>query len=211
LKPSEILVNEYCDVKICDIAQPMTTPPVNTYSSSHYRAPEVTFAWKKMSYDMDIWSAGCIFAEMLDGRPIFTGTDSKYQFWNIVEVLGTPSADLKAILGNETAEIMESLPKRDKISFSQRFGNITAIGTLPNSIAALIQQPLIYLRTWSCSIPNYDSPRDNVYNTSTSSLTGKRTPGLHPLQSWTGLSTIQRSLRKPGKYAPPADWLVDFR
>jgi p38 MAP kinase len=138
LKPSEILVNEYCDVKICDIAQPMTTPPVNTYSSSHYRAPEVTFAWKKMSYDMDIWSAGCIFAEMLDGRPIFKGTDSKYQFWNIVEVLGTPSADLKAILGNETAEIMESLPRRDKISFSQRFGNITAIGTLPNSSAALI-------------------------------------------------------------------------
>jgi cyclin-dependent kinase len=44
-----------------------------------YRAPDVLMGSRKYSTPVDIWSIGCIFAEMANGRPLFTGTSDKDQ------------------------------------------------------------------------------------------------------------------------------------
>lgn len=50
--------------------------------------------WQKYDVEVDIWSAGCIFAEMLDGKPLFPGKDHVNQFSIITELLGTPPDDV---------------------------------------------------------------------------------------------------------------------
>ena len=44
-------------------------------STRYYRAPEIMLTWQKYDVAVDIWSAGCIFAEMLEGKPLFPGKD----------------------------------------------------------------------------------------------------------------------------------------
>lgn len=50
--------------------------------------------WQKYDVEVDIWSAGCIFAEMLEGKPLFPGKDHVNQFSIITELLGTPPDDV---------------------------------------------------------------------------------------------------------------------
>ena len=59
-------------------------------STRYYRAPEIMLTWQKYDVEVDIWSAGCIFAEMLEGKPLFPGKDHVNQFSIITELLGTP-------------------------------------------------------------------------------------------------------------------------
>jgi len=52
-------------------------------STRYYRAPEIMLTWQKYDVAVDIWSAGCIFAEMLEGKPLFPGKDREYclSYW----------------------------------------------------------------------------------------------------------------------------------
>ena len=45
-----------------------------------YRAPEIMLNWMHYHQTVDIWSVGCIMAEMLTGKTLFPGTDRKYNF-----------------------------------------------------------------------------------------------------------------------------------
>jgi len=47
-------------------------------STRYYRAPEIMLTWQKYDVAVDIWSVGCIFAEMLEGHPLFPGKDRKF-------------------------------------------------------------------------------------------------------------------------------------
>ena len=47
-------------------------------STRYYRAPEIMLTWQKYDVAVDIWSTGCIFAEMLEGKPLFPGKDRAY-------------------------------------------------------------------------------------------------------------------------------------
>ena len=49
-------------------------------STRYYRAPEIMLTWQKYDVAVDIWSTGCIFAEMLEGKPLFPGKDRKWRF-----------------------------------------------------------------------------------------------------------------------------------
>jgi len=80
-------------------------------STRYYRAPEIMLTWQKYDVEVDIWSAGCIFAEMLQGKPLFPGKDHVNQFSIITELLGTPpddviqgicSENVSSMLGNHT-------------------------------------------------------------------------------------------------------------
>lgn len=59
-------------------------------STRYYRAPEIMLTWRRYNEKVDIWSAGCIFAEMLLGRPLFPGKNHIDQFCVITQLLGTP-------------------------------------------------------------------------------------------------------------------------
>ena len=59
-----------------------------------YRAPEILLGSNKYSCPVDIWSIGCIFAEMANKRPLFQGDSEIDQLFRIFRVLRTPSEDL---------------------------------------------------------------------------------------------------------------------
>lgn len=55
-----------------------------------YRAPEIMLTWQKYSAKVDVWSSACIFAEMLQGKPLFPGSSHAGQLNQIVKLLGSP-------------------------------------------------------------------------------------------------------------------------
>ncbi|KAF9516565.1 hypothetical protein BS47DRAFT_1327301 [Hydnum rufescens UP504] len=126
LKPSNILVNENCDLKICDFGLARLQDPQMTgyVSTRYYRAPEIMLTWQKYGVAVDIWSTGCIFAEMLEGKPLFPGKDHVHQFSIITELLGTPPDDvIESIASEHTLRFVQSLPKRQRVPFREKFHN----------------------------------------------------------------------------------------
>ena len=55
-----------------------------------YRAPDVLLGSRTYSTSIDVWSCGCIFAEMISGIPLFRGRDNQDQLLHIMRVIGTP-------------------------------------------------------------------------------------------------------------------------
>jgi p38 MAP kinase len=129
LKPSNILVNENCDLKICDFGLARIQDPQMTgyVSTRYYRAPEIMLTWQKYDVEVDIWSAGCIFAEMLEGKPLFPGKDHVNQFSIITELLGTPPDDvINTIASENTLRFVKSLPHRERQPLKNKFKNADA-------------------------------------------------------------------------------------
>ncbi|KAJ5102636.1 hypothetical protein N7532_003165 [Penicillium argentinense] len=115
LKPSNILVNENCDLKICDfgLARVRESHMTGYVSTRYYRAPEIMLTWKRYNEKVDIWSVGCIFAEMILGKPLFPGKDHIDQFCVITQLLGSPPDNLIAnVTSSNTLNFVRSLPKR---------------------------------------------------------------------------------------------------
>jgi p38 MAP kinase len=73
LKPSSILVNEKCDLKICDFGLTKESQVTDYVSTGYYKAPETLSPWQEYTEKADVWSAGCIFAEMMTGNALFRG------------------------------------------------------------------------------------------------------------------------------------------
>ncbi|KAF8237506.1 Pkinase-domain-containing protein [Tricholoma matsutake] len=134
LKPSNLLLNANCDLKICDfgLARSARRPPNAANDSSTfmteyvatrwYRAPEVMLTFKEYTRAIDMWSVGCVLAEMLSGKPLFPGRDYHHQLSIILDVLGTPSIDdFYAITSHRSKEYIRALPFRKKKNFAQLF------------------------------------------------------------------------------------------
>ncbi|KAJ5829176.1 Mitogen-activated protein kinase hog1 [Penicillium rubens] len=129
LKPGNILINENCDLKICDFGLARAQDPRMTgyVSTRYYRAPEIMLTWQKYDVEVDIWSAGCIFAEMLEEKPLFPGKDHVNQFSIITDLLGTPPDDVIQTIGSEkTLRFVKSLPKRERHPLANKFRNADA-------------------------------------------------------------------------------------
>ncbi|KAJ2082166.1 MAPK protein hog1 [Coemansia sp. RSA 988] len=130
LKPSNIVINENCDLKICDFGLARVQDPQMTgyVSTRYYRAPEIMLTWQKYDVAVDIWSTGCIFAEMFEGTPLFPGKDHVDQFSIITELLGTPPDDVIQTIGSEnTLRFVQMLPHREPVPFRVRFPHIDSL------------------------------------------------------------------------------------
>jgi len=80
LKPSNLLINQDCLIKICDFGMARCSAEGNGeigmteyVATRWYRAPEVILSWKRYTQSIDIWSVGCIFAELMGRKPLFKG------------------------------------------------------------------------------------------------------------------------------------------
>ncbi|KAL4896038.1 mitogen-activated protein kinase mpkC [Aspergillus ambiguus] len=116
LKPSNLLINENCDLKICDFGLARVQEPRMTgyVSTRYYRAPEIMLTWQRYGVEVDIWSAGCILAEMLRGAPLFPGKDHINQFYLITDMIGNPPEEvIEKITSKNTRHIVESLPHKE--------------------------------------------------------------------------------------------------
>ncbi|OMO84005.1 hypothetical protein CCACVL1_11044 [Corchorus capsularis] len=101
LKTSNLLLNNQGELKICDFGmarqygsplKPYTTKVVTQW----YRAPELLLGAKKYSTAVDMWSVGCIMAELLAKEPLFRGTSEIDQIRKIFDTLGTPNEKIWA-------------------------------------------------------------------------------------------------------------------
>lgn len=99
LKPQNLLINENGELKLADFGLARAFGiPVRCYSAEvvtlWYRPPDVLFGAKLYTTSIDMWSAGCIFAELANaGRPLFPGSDVDDQLKRIFKLLGTPTEE----------------------------------------------------------------------------------------------------------------------
>jgi cyclin-dependent kinase len=96
LKPQNLLMNKKGDLKLGDFGLARAFGvPVRSYSNEvvtlWYRAPDVLMGSRQYSTSIDLWSLGCIMAEMATGRPLFCGSSIRDQLMKIFKVLGTPN------------------------------------------------------------------------------------------------------------------------
>uniref|UniRef100_A0AAX7TEC4 mitogen-activated protein kinase n=1 Tax=Astatotilapia calliptera TaxID=8154 RepID=A0AAX7TEC4_ASTCA len=77
LKPGNLAVNQDCELKILDFGLARSTDAEMTgyVVTRWYRAPEVILNWMHYTQTVDIWSVGCIMAEMINGKTLFKGKD----------------------------------------------------------------------------------------------------------------------------------------
>ncbi|CAB60996.1 Mitogen-activated protein kinase mpk-1 [Caenorhabditis elegans] len=123
LKPSNLLLNTTCDLKICDFGLARVTDPQTDHTgflteyvaTRWYRAPEIMLNSKGYTKSIDVWSVGCILAEMLSNRPLFPGKHYLDQLNLILAVVGSPSnADLQCIINDKARSYLISLPHKPK-------------------------------------------------------------------------------------------------
>uniref|UniRef100_H2P4V9 mitogen-activated protein kinase n=1 Tax=Pongo abelii TaxID=9601 RepID=H2P4V9_PONAB len=87
-----------------------------------YRAPEIMLNWMHYNQTVDIWSVGCIMAELLQGKALFPGSDYIDQLKRIMEVVGTPSPEVLAKISSEHARTyIQSLPPMPQKDLSSIF------------------------------------------------------------------------------------------
>ncbi|KAL2571569.1 hypothetical protein AAZX31_17G018400 [Glycine max] len=134
LKPKNILANADCKLKICDFGLARVafndTPTAifwtDYVATRWYRAPELCGSFfSKYTPAIDIWSIGCIFAELLTGKPLFPGKNVVHQLDLMTDFLGTPSPEAIARVRNEKARrYLSSMRKKKPVPFSQKFPNV---------------------------------------------------------------------------------------
>ncbi|XP_077219588.1 mitogen-activated protein kinase 9-like isoform X2 [Tasmannia lanceolata] len=131
LKPKNILANADCKLKICDFGlarasfndAPSAIFWTDYVATRWYRAPELCGSFfSKYTPAIDIWSIGCIFAEMLTGKPLFPGKNVVHQLDLMTDLIGTPSPESIARIQNEKAKrYLSSMRKKPPVPFSQKF------------------------------------------------------------------------------------------
>ncbi|BEJ01239.1 hypothetical protein CcaverHIS631_0510960 [Cutaneotrichosporon cavernicola] len=136
LKPGNLLVNADCELKICDFGlargfQPgasgddeQEAPAYMTeyVATRWYRAPEIMLSFAKYNQSIDMWSVGCILAELLGGEPIFKGTDYINQLSLILNCLGTPTEEtLNRVASASAQKYIRSLPIMARVRFRKLY------------------------------------------------------------------------------------------
>jgi len=98
IKPQNLLLNPQTGVlMLCDFGSAKILvakePNVSYICSRYYRAPELIFGATNYTTNIDVWSTGCVMAELMLGQPLFPGESGIDQLVEIIKVLGTPTRD----------------------------------------------------------------------------------------------------------------------
>ena len=139
MKPSNLLLNSECLMKVADFGLarsllstkgdfdpasegPNTKMPDNPYyiddnpimtdyvATRWYRAPEILVGSLTYGTAVDQWSLGCIFGEMLGGKPVFPGSSTLNQIEKVGEVIGAPSGDaVRALQSTFVANMLDGM------------------------------------------------------------------------------------------------------
>lgn len=124
LKPCNILLDSQCQCKVADFGlarsvkqfddgnSPSSNPTLTDYVATRwYRAPEILIASKKYTKGIDMWSVGCILAEMLLGKPLFPGSSTVNQVEKIMSTIATPTAaDVESVCTGYGSNLLQRTP-----------------------------------------------------------------------------------------------------
>ena len=194
IKPQNLLVNpKNQQLKLCDFGSAKALvrgePNVSYICSRYYRAPELIFGSTDYTTAIDIWSEGCVGAELLLGQPLFPGDSGVDQLVEIIKVLGTPTKEEIRSMNSNYIEF--KFPQIRGCQWKKIFRNKT-----PDEAMDFIAQTLAYtpnkrLKPFEgCAHPFFDELR----------IEGAELPNsggeLPPLFDWT-----------PHELSSPQEWL----
>ncbi|KAG8697035.1 negative regulator of the PHO system, partial [Ceratobasidium sp. 395] len=120
-----LLINRKGELKLGDFGLARAFGvPVNTFSNEvvtlWYRAPDVLLGSRTYNTSIDVWSCGCIFAEMITGVPLFRGRDNQDQLLNIMRIIGTPDERVLRKIAADSPEIqLKQYPRYPKVPWQQ--------------------------------------------------------------------------------------------
>ncbi|XP_016952149.1 putative mitogen-activated protein kinase 14C [Drosophila biarmipes] len=126
LKPSNIAVNQNIEVRILDFGLARLSSMIMSdfVGTLWYRAPELLFLRGSYTNAIDIWSVGCILAEMITGHALFPGNGYLNQLECLLNIMGTPSQEFTGGIHVEHShKYLERYPYREKQDFYQLFPN----------------------------------------------------------------------------------------
>ena len=132
LKPSNLLLNTNCDLKICDFGLARIADPDHDHTgflteyvaTRWYRAPEIMLNSKGYNKSIDVWSVGCILAEMLNNKPLFPGKHYLDQLNHILNIIGSPTEEDLSCIQNDRARVyLVNLARKPKVPFEKIFPN----------------------------------------------------------------------------------------
>ncbi|KAH3687325.1 hypothetical protein WICPIJ_001669 [Wickerhamomyces pijperi] len=128
IKPQNLLVDHQNGIlKMCDFGSAKILSPseqnVSYICSRYYRAPELIFGATNYTTKIDVWSTGCVFAELLIGQPLFPGESGIDQLVEIIKILGTPTKD--DIVSMNHNYIDHKFPLIKKIPLGKIFKSLT--------------------------------------------------------------------------------------
>ncbi len=134
LKPGNLLVNEDCHLRITDFGLARGVDPAHERSdvlteyvvTRWYRAPEIVLCAESYTKAVDLWSVGCIIAELLGRRPLFKGSNPLHQLNTILDVLGSPDESALAHVPPHAARYVGQLPHRAAQPLAQLFPSAPA-------------------------------------------------------------------------------------
>nr|ABF82263.1 MAP kinase [Cicer arietinum] len=129
LKPSNLLLNANCDLKIIDfgLARPtMESDFMTEYVVTRwYRAPELLLNSSDYTSAIDVWSVGCIFMELMNKKPLFPGKDHVHQMRLLTELLGTPTdADIGLVKNEDARRYIRQLPQYPRQPLNRVFPHV---------------------------------------------------------------------------------------
>ncbi len=140
LKPGNLLWRHDGELRICDfgLARGMGEPVdgtdltmTNYVATRWYRPPEILLYRANYGKPLDIWSVGCIFAEMLGRKVFLPGQSGIEQLHLILQKLGTPPDDvIERMPSTKSKSYIRRLPKYPPYPLAKRFPNATPLGML---------------------------------------------------------------------------------
>uniref|UniRef100_A0A7S3M366 Cyclin-dependent kinase 2 homolog n=1 Tax=Spumella elongata TaxID=89044 RepID=A0A7S3M366_9STRA len=141
LKPQNLLINRDGALKLADFGLARAFGiPVRSYTHEvvtlWYRAPDVLMGSRKYSTPVDIWSVGCIFAEMVNGRPLFPGSTDADQLQKIFKILGTPSEAMWPTI-TELPDWKPNFPMYEGQPYANLVPNLDPTGEDPTGVDLL--------------------------------------------------------------------------
>ncbi|CAB1449672.1 unnamed protein product [Pleuronectes platessa] len=126
-KPSNVLLDTDCVVKLCDfglarslnqIQEDSGNPALTEYVATRwYRAPEILLGSTRYTKGVDMWSLGCILGEMLLGKALFPGTSTINQIEKIMIAIPHPSPeDVLAIKSEYGSSVIQRMLLKPQVS-----------------------------------------------------------------------------------------------
>uniref|UniRef100_A0A8B9G8Q4 Mitogen-activated protein kinase 15 n=1 Tax=Amazona collaria TaxID=241587 RepID=A0A8B9G8Q4_9PSIT len=140
-KPSNILLDTDCFVKLCDFGlarslcqtnEDQVNPALTEYVATRwYRAPEILLSCRSYTKGVDMWSIGCILGELLLGKPLFPGTSTVNQIEQILRVIPAPSPeDIVAVQSDYRASVINCISSRQRVTFEEILPSSTPLPAL---------------------------------------------------------------------------------
>ncbi|KAM9278910.1 mitogen-activated protein kinase 15 [Cariama cristata] len=140
-KPSNILLDADCFVKLCDFGlarslrqlnEDQGNPALTEYVATRwYRAPEILLSSRSYTKGVDMWSIGCILGELLLGKPLFPGTSTVNQIEQILRVIPAPSPeDILAMQSDYRASVINHMSSWQRVTFEEILPSSTPLPAL---------------------------------------------------------------------------------